>query len=1285
MTMIISRRTGLPPLAGLLLFLSTVLCAPPASAFPVVGEPGEGAGQIDKPTGLAVDTESGRLYVADGQNRRVDAFNANTGVFEFAFGWGVKNGASELQKCTTLTTCRAGLAGAGAGQFNQPGSIAVDNDPSSLSHHDVYVYDNGNSRMEKFSPEGAFLLQLGTKGKAECEFAGETESGHPVAVGPGGTVYVANTVFLGGFESEGFKHEVEKFEPSGACIGQFQMLELQKGEYPSGKPAVSGIVVDSTGKVYASFPTFPSGPDSRGPSIHRFESDGTPLGPVGLCTFGSALGLDSSDDVFIACGSTVEELDSAGLELRVFGYGALLSSNISGLAHFSSASGELYAAERDSEEGHGRIIYMPLPSPGPIVLPEAGLTKALPIGNTKATLNLSLNPEGKTTKYHAEFITEAAYQENLEEGHEGFLGATRAPASAGEDPSAGSDFTVHETTLVAGCSNPTVQLLEEGKCLFPETKYRFRVLAGNADGEGNSPVEGEPFTTREPFEINATWSSGVGTASAVLNGEVNPLGAAASGKFEFITEAAYQENLEEGHEGFLGATATGTLDFGSGEEPDIEAAPLESLLPGTTYRYRLEVSDAFVTKVGPEHVFHTLAEAPGGLSDGRLYELVSPPAKNSGEVGVPTAAGGDAEFSAEPQQASPDGGKITYGSFTSFGEDPKSAPATSQYMSRLGPPFWTTASLNPRFEEGYLRDPLVGFSADLSHAAVLAIEPPLTEDATVGFPDLYVRDNETGALTAITTADHTPTLGVGGDEYCLFYGGASTDFKHVVFAAMGALNEGDPAGEGFNLYEWSQVGGLQLVSRLPNGVAATPKVGTGIGFQGGPERFCKPNGKQLRHAISVDGSRVFWTLEGTFGTAVNPLFARVDGTETLRLDEPNQGAGVKGGRGEYWDASTDGSLVFLTDGEKLTTDSTATESKPDLYLYAFGQPLHHRLTDLTVHAGEAANVQGVVGASEDGSSVYFVARAALAANQNPEGATAEAGKSNLYRWHEGQTRFVATLAGDASDWSSDPGGQTARVSPDGRHVAFLSRSSLTGYDNLDANGGQPDSEVFVYDSDGEGTLSCASCNPSGSRPAGASTVPTWSTPYQQPRYLSDDGARVFFQTLDSLDPHDTNGKVDVYEFERPGFGSCAESSPAFVLASGGCVYPISSGQSSDDSYLLDASSSGDGVFLSTRERLLPTVDLDERFDIYDARVGGSPPPPVPPACEGHSCPNGSTGQGPVPSPGTPSFQGPSNRRLRECPKGTHRVRRKGKERCVKSAKHKKHRRGHARRATGGAR
>jgi hypothetical protein len=115
------------------------------------GTAGAGAGQFEATFSggghVAVDPRNGDVVVADPANHRVQKFDSSA-AFLFAFGWGVDTGAAALETCTTASTCQAGTAGAGAGQFAfaQPTRVAVD---SSGSIYTVEV--DGNRRVQKFN------------------------------------------------------------------------------------------------------------------------------------------------------------------------------------------------------------------------------------------------------------------------------------------------------------------------------------------------------------------------------------------------------------------------------------------------------------------------------------------------------------------------------------------------------------------------------------------------------------------------------------------------------------------------------------------------------------------------------------------------------------------------------------------------------------------------------------------------------------------------------------------------------------------------------------------------------------------------------------------------------------------------------------------------------------------------------------------------------------------------------------------------------------------------------
>ena len=194
--------------------LASLAFAGAALGADLCAEAGSGAGQCLNPEGVATDLESELVYVTEVGNDRVSVFEPD-GTFVLAFGWGVDTGAEELQTCTTASGCQAGIPGSGAGQFDNPRSVAVDNS-AGATKGEVYV-GTDSFRVQRFEADGTFVSAFGTEGKGECEIARESDR---IAVGPGGDVFVADAAMIGTKESEGFNNRVEKFSPSGECLDE---------------------------------------------------------------------------------------------------------------------------------------------------------------------------------------------------------------------------------------------------------------------------------------------------------------------------------------------------------------------------------------------------------------------------------------------------------------------------------------------------------------------------------------------------------------------------------------------------------------------------------------------------------------------------------------------------------------------------------------------------------------------------------------------------------------------------------------------------------------------------------------------------------------------------------------------------------------------------------------------------------------------------------------------------------------------------------------------------------
>jgi hypothetical protein len=222
------------------------------------------------------------------------------------------------------------------------------------------------------------------------------------------------------------------------------------------------------------------------------------------------------------------------------------------------------------------------------------------------------------------------------------------------------------------------------------------------------------------------------------------------------------------------------------------------------------------------------------------------------------------------------------------------------------------------------------------------------------------------------------------------------------------------------------------------------------------------------------------------------------------------------------------------------------------------------------------------------------------------------------------------------------------VSRDGRYAAFASVEPLTGYDN----GGYL--EVFRYDAQ-DGSILCASCNPTNARAVGASSLP------EDGLGLAEDGS-VFFDSADAIAPRDLDERIDAYEYEN------------------GSIQLISTGGSPFNSKLLGIDANGSNAYFFTRDALVPQDENGDLVKIYDARAGGGfayTPPEVP--CKASDECHGPGSEVP-PAPKLPTLRGSSGNEggaAKQAACGGHRVMRHG--RCVKVRRHPHHKR-HTRRS-----
>jgi Tol biopolymer transport system component len=633
------------------------------------------------------------------------------------------------------------------------------------------------------------------------------------------------------------------------------------------------------------------------------------------------------------------------------------------------------------------------------------------------------------------------------------------------------------------------------------------------------------------------------------------------------------------------------------------------------------------------------------LPDCRAYEMVSPPAKNGADVmGVP-----------DRTRASRDGNAVQFASLIGFGDVQGTGIATEYMGVRDGSPGtwgWSVHAITPLATEPLSSvDTVFGleprymgeFSSDLSKGVFLSKTMLTSEDPNVaGVVNLFLRHDlrvrGPGSYSLLTACPGCsgPLTATPADQPAV--AGASSDFSHVIFESTQDLTA-DAVGLDPNvvkLYEWAN-GVVRLAGILPDDECggATPPcpAPTSQAAEGALENaFVAPHQPHfMPNTISQDGRRIFFTVESSTGSVTGgQLYMRVaDATPdalTVHINAPEGvGPSLTPVPARYWMATPDGSQVFFSTKEKLIPEDTSDANLSQLYRYSVDAPPGQHLTLVSpdLQDGLGADIQGVLGASDDGSYVYFVSSQQIVSGEQSDY------YYGIYVWHDGVVHSVTRIRPEEAEPITGSRGwlfqtKDSRVTPDGKRMIFATRGTPASphvglNDTCVDEGGNPNSpckEIYLYDATangGAGSLTCASCPNPVDGPAHSD-----ATFYQRfgrgatgltahlSHPLSDDGRYVFFETGERLVSEDVDGTTsDVYEFD----------------AQAGKARLISSGKGgSFGAYFLDASADGRDVFFITRDRL-NGWDVDSQVDLYDARIGGGFPDPAgqPITCGADTC------------------------------------------------------------------
>jgi len=1189
-----------------------------------VGEVGTGEGEFNNPLGVAVDQSSGDVYVLDRGNFRIQQFTA-TGTFVRAWGWGVDDGSEEFQICGS--SCQAGLPGANGGQLNGGNAASISLDGSG----GVYVSDSGNGRVQKFTAIGEFVRTWGWDVIAPGK--------------PGDT---------------GAEFEICTSTAPGDC----QAAPALSQSDPIGDGQFAGsntnllVAADSAGNAYV------SDQQANHRRVQKFAPSGAfdsvlAIPNAGTGPFYGIATTHSDDHVFVSVlGNSsaerrIEEFDSAGNHVDTHAPGGQIATPW-GIAVNTSTEGS-FAGRMYAVNG-GSTGYLLEDVPPPIVSIDPVDTHTA----TTADLSGTVEPDGFSSGYRFEYSSDA--------------GATwqrtfYPDVELGDGSGAGEPDACPE-------GNPPLCLVAyQLTDLEPNTEYLVRLRAANSFGVF-ATAGPAPFITDPAPPLIGIASSTASSSAITLRATVNPQSSEIEEcRFEWGATAAYGNSTPCAS---LPPTAS---------SPQTVVASIGGLAQASTHHYRLIARNGAGTTIGPDRTIQT---GPG-LPDDRAWEMVSPVDKNGGDV-IAVGSGTRVARELSPGQAP----AFAFKSLVAFGELEGTGVA-ADYMAIRTPEGWRAHGISPlqdsqsMLDTGPARDSFYQgeFSPDLSRGLIrtnatttLAGSPvsPTVSSVRNLFLRTDLREAGTGSydlVTACPLCEETEApLGTGDVEYKPKFYGASDDFEHILFSSKQNLVEG-ASGSAEKAYGWAD-GAVRLAGRIPasgdfcDDEEGPACVAAGESLPGAGTSFSS-------YAISDDGSRILFT-------AGDDAYLRTDGARTEKLNASERTVPATPEDARLWTASADGSRIFFTTDEPLI--DADEDSCSDLYMYDadLPSPDPHNLTRISTDKEPADEIcAGAIGPlgeyPEDGSeTVYFLASKQLVTGQD----ALLSGHSGIYRWHDGEMRFVAqTLDGSLNaglqENLSSGGAFNARTTPDGSHLLFSSHSGdgLGGHDHgSKCEGSQhPCVEFYLYDAEANGErgeVTCASCKADGGvstssasvnaskGKGGSSSTDAINAP------LSADGRFAFFDTSSTLVPEDTNGQRDVYRYD----------------ADNGNLKLISSGEHGRPTYFLNASEDGDDVFFATRDPL-SGWDVDEATDVYDARVGGGlpePPPPVP-GCAGDAC------QPPPvalndPTPASSAFAGAGNASPRKakagkrrCPKAKRRVKRRGKVRCVAKKRGKKGKRG----------
>jgi hypothetical protein len=574
-----------PILVSTLVLTVLAFTAIPAGAHPT-RELLTSFGPVEEPAGLAIDLETGNVYVTDNKTQTIYIFGSNGG----APADGVPSQITGLQFEPDFAP--DGVAVDNSCYEHEPrltGKACEEYDPS---YGDVYVVQQDYA---SFTVRSIQKFKLNAVNKYELVMTippRRTPIG--VAVDSRGNLYEVN-------QSEEtpvteFKKVVEKVASNG---GEEIEERLEEVEIPQHLvwQRLGYVAVDDFGDIYLGS-SAELGEKEGFPGVVKLRVD--PAGSVfseGVLA-GNMAGVPrpvavdpSTGVVYVGDGSEVAEYDAAGvLQLR-FGSTEPLGGSLGEEGNGAKAIAVNGAAERvyvANPLHHDVDVFGPVSGP-PVI--EAAQPAASSITRTSALIAGSADPESTEGSYYFEYVDAGEYE----------------PVAANPYRDGGRTAI---GVLTGGHATQTVERLPLTG-LLPGTVYHYRMVVSNATATTYGPQETFTTAPATPPVVSTGSASEVGTTSVTLSGVVGPRGLPTSYVFEVGTDTGYG-----------GAKLFG--DAGASTEEVPVSVALQYLVPGTTYHYRLTATSFDGTSYGQDGTF-TTAGVPSTVAQPSSAPLIASP------------------------------------------------------------------------------------------------------------------------------------------------------------------------------------------------------------------------------------------------------------------------------------------------------------------------------------------------------------------------------------------------------------------------------------------------------------------------------------------------------------------------------------------------------------------------------------------------------------------------------------------------------------------------------------